>query len=113
MLDTFQSGAEMGPVATAPSVTMDDAANVWVFVGSGRYYSKSDKTDVSTQYFVGLKDSVLNAGCNQTAGALNCMENNLVDVSNATVCVVGVGDCGQASGTNQVSGVTGARPLQG
>jgi len=113
MLDTFVSGAEMGPVATAPSVTMDDAANVWVFAGSGRYYSGTDKTDVSTQYFVGLKDSVLNAGCNQSAGALNCMDNDLVDVSNATVCVVGVGDCGQASGTNQVSGVTGATTFTG
>ena len=113
MLDTFLSGAEMGPVATAPSVTVDDAANVWVFAGSGRYYSKADKTDISTQYFVGLKDSVLNAGCNQTVGALNCMENDLVDVSNATVCVVGVGDCGLATGTNQVSGVTGTTTFTG
>ncbi len=113
MLDTFASGAEMGPVATAPSVTTDDAANVWVFVGSGRYYGKSDKTDISTQYFVGMKDSVLNAGCNQSAGALSCMENDLVDVSNATVCVVGVGDCGLASGTNQVAGVTGATTFTG
>jgi type IV pilus assembly protein PilY1 len=113
MLDTFLSGAEMGPVLTAPSVTVDDAANVWIFAGSGRYYSGTDKTDVSTQYFVGLKDSVLNTGCNQTVSALNCMENNLVDVSNATVCVVGVGDCGQASGTTQVSGVSGATTFTG
>ncbi|MBV6468526.1 MAG: hypothetical protein NBKEAIPA_00392 [Nitrospirae bacterium] len=108
MLDTLPSSAEMGPVASAPSVTVDDAANVWVFAGSGRYYSGTDKTDLSTQYFVGMKDSVLNSGCNQTVSALNCMENNLVDVSNATVCVVGVGDCGLPSGTTQVSGVTGA-----
>jgi type IV pilus assembly protein PilY1 len=113
MLDTFLSGAEMGPVATAPSVTVDDAANVWVFSGSGRYYSKSDKTDISTQYFVGLKDSVLNAGCNQTVGELNCMENDLVDVSNAKVCVVGIGDCGLASGTTQVSGVSGVTTFTG
>ena len=33
--------------------------------------------------------------------------------SNATVCVVGVGDCGLASGTNQVSGVTGATTFTG
>lgn len=113
MLDTFTSGAEMGPVSTAPSVTTDDAANVWVFVGSGRYYSKSDKTDTSTQYFVGLKDSVLNAGCNQSSGITACMDNDLVDVSSATVCVVGVGDCGLASGTNQVTGVTGATTFTG
>ena len=44
---------------------------------------------------------------------LNCMENDLVDVSSATVCVVGVGDCGLASGTSQVSGVTGATTFTG
>ena len=109
MLDTFPSGAspakEMGPVATAPGLAIDDAANVWVFAGSGRYYSTSDKTDQSTQYFVGLKDSVLNANCNQTVGVTNCMEDDLVDMSGARVCVVGVGTCGQSSGTNQVTGV--------
>ena len=41
------------------------------------------------------------------------MENDLVDVSNATVCVVGVGDCGLATGTNQVSGVTGTTTFTG
>lgn len=112
MLDTFVSGAEMGPVSTAPAVTVDDAANVWVFVGSGRFESGTDKTDLSTQYFVGLKDFVMNAGCSQT-NATSCIRNDLVDVSNATVCVVGVGSCGQTSGTNQVTGVTGATSFTG
>ncbi len=107
MLDTFASGAEMGPVASAPAVTVDDAANVWVFAGSGRYYSGADKTDMSTQYFVGLKDSVLNTGCDQTVSIVNCLENDLVDMSNVTVCLVGVGDCGQPTGTKQVTGLSG------
>ena len=109
MLDDFPLGAsptkEMGPVSAAPGLAIDDAANVWVFTGSGRYHSASDKTDTSTQYFVGLKDSVLNTNCNQTVGITNCMENDLVDMSSAKVCVVGIGDCGQSSGTNQVTGV--------
>jgi type IV pilus assembly protein PilY1 len=108
MLDMFPSGAspakEMGPVATAPGLGIDDGANVWVFAGSGRYYSTSDKTDQSTQHFVGLKDSVLNANCNQTVGITSCMEDNLVDMSNTKVCIVGVGDCGASGGTNQVTG---------
>ena len=41
------------------------------------------------------------------------MDNDLVDVTSATVCVVGVGDCGLASGTNQVSGVSGATTFTG
>ncbi len=109
MLDAFPAGAspamEMGPVAAAPGLAIDDAANVWVFAGSGRYYSAADKTDLSAQYFVGLKDSVLNSNCNQTIGITNCMVNDLVDMSAAKVCVVGIGDCGQSSGTNQVTGV--------
>jgi type IV pilus assembly protein PilY1 len=115
MLDTFQSGAEMGPVATGPAVTLDDASNVWVFAGSGRYYGTADKTDLSTQYFVGMKDSVMRASssCDQTVGSTNCWTNSLVDVSNATVCVVGVGNCGQTSGTNQVTGVAGATTFTG
>jgi type IV pilus assembly protein PilY1 len=107
MLDTFPSGGspanEMGPVATAPGLAIDDGANVWVFAGSGRYYSASDKTDTSLQYFVGLKDSVLNGICSQS-GINSCMEDDLVDLSNTKICVVGVGDCGASGGTNQVTG---------
>jgi len=97
---------ELGPVVSAPGLAMDDASKVWVFAGSGRYYSASDKTDTAQQYFVGTKDSVINLQCNQT-NAISCLDNDLVDVSTATVCVVGQGNCGQPAGTNQVTGVSG------
>jgi type IV pilus assembly protein PilY1 len=107
ILDTFPAGAspafEMGPITAAPGLSVDDGANLWVFSGSGRYYSNSDKTDLSIQYFVGVKDSVLNTNCNQ-AGVTSCMSNNLVDMSSTKICVVGVGDCGTSGGTNQVTG---------
>jgi type IV pilus assembly protein PilY1 len=100
---------EMGPIATAPGIAIDDAAKVWVFAGSGRYYSASDKTDTTPQYFVGMKDSVINLTCTQVANNdTNCQDNDLLNVTSATVCIVGTGDCGQVSGTNQVTGVTGA-----
>jgi type IV pilus assembly protein PilY1 len=98
---------EMGPVATAPGIAIDDAAKVWVFAGSGRYYGASDKTDTTPQYFVGMKDSVINLTCTQSSST-NCQDNDLLNVTSATVCIVGQGDCGQVSGTNQVTGVTGA-----
>jgi type IV pilus assembly protein PilY1 len=100
---------EMGPVATAPGIAIDDAAKVWVFAGSGRYYGASDKTDTTPQYFVGVKDSVINQTCvgGQTSST-SCQDNDLLNVTSATVCIVGQGDCGQAGGTNQVTGVTGA-----
>jgi|CXWL01.1.fsa_nt_gi type IV pilus assembly protein PilY1 len=98
---------EMGPVATAPGIAIDDAAKVWVFAGSGRYYGASDKTDTTPQYFVGMKDSVINLTCTQSSST-NCQDNDLLNVTSATVCIVGQGDCGQVAGTNQVTGVTGA-----
>ena len=103
MIDTFYdynavSGAtvEMGPVTTAPSVTIDDANKVWVFFGTGRYLSNSDKTDATQQYLFGIKDNVLNSGCTQT-NTVNCNTVDLVNTTNAVVCVV----C--SSGTNQMT----------
>ena len=98
---------DMGPVATAPGIAIDDAAKVWVFAGSGRYYGASDKTDTTPQYFVGMKDSVINLTCTQSSST-SCHNDDLLNVTSATVCIVGQGDCGQVSGTNQVTGVTGA-----
>jgi len=103
---------ELGPVATAPGIVVDDTAKVWVFAGTGRYYSAADKTDTAPQYFVGVKDSVLNVTCTQSTGT-NCQDNDLLNVSSATVCVVGQGTCGQPAGTDQVTGVTGVTTFTG
>jgi len=104
MLDTFNIGAGwayLGPVISSPTVTLDDVGEVWVFFGTGRFMSVADKSATSTQYLVGLKDSVLRAGgCAQTT-ATSCWDNNLLDVSNVQICV----SC--AAGSNQVNGVAG------
>jgi type IV pilus assembly protein PilY1 len=103
MIDTFYdynastgTTVEMGPVTTAPSVTIDDANKVWVFFGTGRYLSNSDKTNTEQQYLFGIKDNVMNSGCTQT-NTTNCNNVNLVNTTNAVVCVV----C--ATGTNQLT----------
>ncbi|HET8579859.1 MAG TPA: hypothetical protein VFL31_02585, partial [Nitrospiraceae bacterium] len=87
------------PVAAAPAVTLDDSGKIWVFFGTGRFYSTADKADTNTQYLFGVKDSVLSLTCTQTT-AVNCWGNDLVNVSSAQICVVCTG------GTNQVTGVT-------
>jgi type IV pilus assembly protein PilY1 len=92
---------EVGPITTAPSVTIDDANKVWVFFGSGRYLSNSDKTDTAQQYLFGIKDNVMNGGCIQ-ADTTNCVIDDtsakvLVNTTNSVVCVV----C--ATGTNQMT----------
>jgi len=103
MIDTFNDytaltsvTVEMGPVTASPSVTIDDANKVWVFFGTGRYLSNSDKTNTEQQYLFGMKDSVMNSGCTQT-NTTNCPTTNLVNTTNAVVCVV----C--AGGTNQMT----------
>lgn len=112
ILDTFPSTntTYMGPIVSAPTVTLDDAGKPWVFFGTGRYYSAADKTNADTQYFFGIKDSVIGSTCTQSSST-NCLDNDLVDVSSAQVCVVGVGTCGGA--TNQVTGVSGVSTLNG
>jgi type IV pilus assembly protein PilY1 len=108
IIDTFYdysaltgTTVETGPVTTAPSVTIDDANKVWVFFGTGRYLSNSDKTDTAQQYLFGIKDNVMNGGCTQTS-TTNCVIDDtsakaLVNTTSAVVCVV----C--ATGTNQMT----------
>ncbi len=106
ILDSFPTGGgqELGPIAATPAVTLDDSNLLWVFAGTGRYFSQVDKTNTDQQYFVGVKDPVMNASCTETTKT-NCHSNDLVDVSNAQVCLLGTGTCG--SGTDQVTGVGG------
>ena len=103
MIDTFYdynalSGTtvEMGPVTTGPSVTIDDANKVWVFFGTGRYLNNSDKTNTEQQYLFGIKDKVVNSGCTQS-DTTNCNTVDLVNTTNAVVCIV----C--APGANQMT----------
>jgi len=45
-----------GPVTAGGAITMDDQGRVWVYFGSGRYYSDIDETDYSTkraQFLIG------------------------------------------------------------
>jgi type IV pilus assembly protein PilY1 len=104
MIDTFfdaPSGTtlEVGPVASAPSVTIDDANLVWVFFGTGRYFANVDKVDNSIQRLYGIKDSVVNGTCTELS-TFNCWDDDLVDATNAVICVI----CSGA--TNQVTDPT-------
>ncbi|HXX74824.1 MAG TPA: PilC/PilY family type IV pilus protein [Nitrospiraceae bacterium] len=107
IIDTFTDASSttrnLGPVVYAPVAVVDDSYKLWVFAGTGRYFSTADKTDTSSQYLVGIKDSVMTFSCTQTSST-SCWDNNLVDLTGITVCVAGVGTCTTA---NQVSGVTG------
>ncbi|TAJ23409.1 MAG: hypothetical protein EPO64_11275 [Nitrospirae bacterium] len=108
LLATFPTGGTtlVGPISAAPTVTADDANRLWVFFGTGRFYSTSDKTNTDTQYFFGVKDPVVTGGCAQSS-VTSCQKNNLLNVSAVTVCTT----C--AAGTNQVSGIAGVTTFSG
>jgi type IV pilus assembly protein PilY1 len=108
LLATFPASGtlKVGPIIAAPSITIDDANRVWLFFGTGRYFSTTDKTNADTQYFFGVKDPVATGGCTEST-VTNCQKSNLLNVSSATVCVTCTG------GTNQVTGVAGVTTLSG
>ncbi len=105
VLAEVQTNTDLGPVVAQPAVAIDDSSKLWLFAGTGRYYSAADRTSTEQQYVVGVKDSVLNGGCTESS-TTSCHTDDLVNVSNAQVCVLGTGNCGGS--TDQVTGVTGA-----
>ncbi|MBN1626082.1 MAG: hypothetical protein JW944_06110 [Deltaproteobacteria bacterium] len=48
------------PITSSVSLSMDTFDNVWIFVGSGRYFSLDDKTNIDQQYMFGVKDPFYN-----------------------------------------------------
>ncbi len=104
VIDTFYdatlgTNVEVGPSASAPAVTLDDTDKMWVFFGTGRYFSNADKVDNTIQRLFGIKDSVLSATCSETS-TTSCHDNDLVDVTNAVICIVCSGS------TNEVTDPT-------
>ncbi len=108
LISSFPSdnSLKVGPVTVSPTVAADDASNIWVFFGTGRYFGTADKTNTDTQYFLGVKDPVMAGTCTQSS-TTNCAKNDLVNVSSVTICMV----C--ASGTNEVSGISGVSTFSG
>ena len=108
VLGTFpQAGTtKVGPITIEPTVSLDDSNKVWVYFGTGRFYAVAEKTNTDTQYFFGVKDFVMTGGCIESS-VTSCEMKNLLNVSSATVCVL----C--ATGTDQVTGVTGVTTFEG
>jgi len=95
------ANVEVGPITAAPTATVDDSNKLWVFFGTGRYLGNADKVDNNEQRLYGIKDSVLSGVCTETS-TTSCYDNDLVDATNAVVCLVCTG------GTNQVTDPTNA-----
>ncbi len=99
---------KVGPVAASPNVAQDDGNRIWVYWGTGRYFASADKINADRQHFFGVKDLVPISSCTQST-ATSCEEKDLVDVSNAEICVIGTPDgSGTCQPDDQVKSVTGA-----
>jgi len=48
------------PITAPPSLSIDFYDAVWVYFGTGRYFSDSDKTTTDTEYLIGVKDPFFN-----------------------------------------------------
>jgi type IV pilus assembly protein PilY1 len=61
LMTTFFSSAV--PITASPSASIDEHDNVWVYFGTGKYYNEADKTDITQQYFYGIKEPCPYGGC--------------------------------------------------
>lgn len=112
-LDGVGALQTLGPIPQAPAVAFDDSGNTWVFAGTGRYYTQlsgtGDKIDSSQQYLIGVKDPVMqgSGGCNDLTIAgcriSDTTSDELIDMSTATICLLGNGTCGTT--TKQVTSI--------
>ena len=70
-------------ITASPTASLDEQDNVWVYFGTGRYYNDADKSDVTQQYFYGIKEPCPYGGCNPITD-----EVQLADLYNSTNIIV-------------------------
>ncbi|MDP3297298.1 MAG: PilC/PilY family type IV pilus protein [Thermodesulfovibrionia bacterium] len=90
------------PITSAPSVAMDEKADLWLFFGTGRFLDTSDRTLDSTERwsFYGIKDTCkpwINPTCVPSYTAPPVKGTDLYDASSVIVCKGGGTTC--AGGT--------------
>jgi len=44
------------PITEAPAATLDEQGNLWIYFGTGKYFSNDDEADSTQEYFFGIKD---------------------------------------------------------
>jgi type IV pilus assembly protein PilY1 len=101
---------KVGPITAGATVTADDTNSIWVYFGTGRFFTQTDKGNTDAQYFFGVKDPVANTTLCSETSTNSCQRSDILDVSNVTVCVLGVGSCNTS---NQVSGLAGVNTFSG
>ena len=73
------------PITASGSLSVDRKDNAWLYLGTGRYLSQTDKTTDDQNYIIGIKDPFFNPDlpdCNYTYPAITCEINTLSTVEN-------------------------------
>ncbi len=60
-LSTFKTDNDQPPVFAAPTFTLDESNNLWVFFGTGKFLNNDDKSIPYTNYLIGYKDPYWNS----------------------------------------------------
>ena len=68
------------PITASANASIDEDDNIWIYFGTGKYYSSDDKTDLTTQYFYGIKEPCTYGGCTT--------EVALADLYNSTNVII-------------------------
>lgn len=100
------------PLVAAPASSTDNSKNLWVFFGTGKYLSTTDKTDVASQTMYGIKDPCWNGATgawNAACGSWGSLNNaaSSPSVANTTTALVDVTSAAVTT-SSAVSGVAGA-----
>ena len=67
------------PITSAGGVSMDSYGNLWIYFGTGRYFSDIDEGDLSTQYYFGVKDP------DWTSSSSSVDFSDLIDITSVNV----------------------------
>lgn len=80
------------PITSSAALSQDSFGNVWLFIGSGRYFSNEDKINVDQQYMFGIKDPFFNnAQTDYYHDYSSSLELEIADLFNADPYVIILG----------------------
>jgi type IV pilus assembly protein PilY1 len=80
-MSTLFKTADHQAISAPPSSSVGFGSDLWVFFGTGKYLSTSDRADTHTQSLYGIHDT-----CMETGGSCAALQpNDLYDVSDITV----------------------------
>lgn len=72
------------PITASGTLSVDRKDNAWLYLGTGRFMTLSDKTNTSQNYIIGVKDPFFNpdlTACNYSYPAVECEINKLGTVA--------------------------------